>query len=158
MIQDARAVYRPGLFADTGRMVPGLRRWSLPWWLVMAGMTGSLGTASAATLWWFDLLRDGQAIAMALGVIIIGDVLAAIGLAMIAPTRITLRPGERGPAIATVVAGFTDGRHGRVRIHGETWPARLADGAPVPPPGGHILVQDRDGLVLIVGQPPQQRH
>lgn len=138
-------------------MIHGLQRWSLPWWLVMAGMTGSLGTASAATLWWFDLLRDGQAIALALGVIILGDVLAAIGLAMIAPTRITLRPGERGPATATVAGSFTDGRHGRVRIHGENWPARLANGTPVPAPGSRVRVIGRDGLVLIVGearQPP----
>lgn len=137
-------------------MLPGLQRWSLPWWLVMAGMTGSLGTASAATLWWFNLLRDGQAIAMALGVIIVGDVLAAIGLGLIAPTRIMLRPGERGPATATVAAGFTDSRHGRVRIHGENWPARLADGAAVPPPGGLVPVVGRDGLVLIIGNPPRR--
>ena len=139
-------------------MLPGLQRWSLPWWLVMAGMTGSLGTLSAATLWWFDLLRDGQALALALGVIILGDVLAVLGLAMIAPTRITLRPGESGaPVIATVAAGFTDGRHGRVRIDGESWPARLAEGAAVPAPDGRITVLGRDGLVLIVGDPPRRQ-
>lgn len=134
-------------------MLPGLHRWSLPWWLVMAGMTGSLGTASAATLWWFDLLGDRQAIALALAVIILGDVLAATGLALIAPTRIMLRPGERGAATATVITGFTDGRHGRVHIHGENWPARLASGARDPVPGSQVRVLGRDGLVLIVGDP-----
>jgi len=130
-------------------MVPGLVRFSLPWWLVMAGMTGSLGTISAATLWWFDLLHDWQAILMAAGVIITGDILAAIGMAMVAPTRITLNPGEKQAAVAEVLSAFKNGS-GRVRVQGESWRARLHEDKGQLPVGSQVRVRGREGLVLIV--------
>jgi membrane protein implicated in regulation of membrane protease activity len=140
-------------------MVHGLKRYSLPWWLVMAGMTGSLGTASAFTLWWFDLLLNWQAVLLALFVIIAGDILASIGLAMVAPTRVNLHPGERQQPIGEVLSGFAGQRRGHIKVNGERWQARLSGEGADASPGERVRVIGRDGLVLLVapleGHEPQ---
>ncbi|MCC5794879.1 MAG: NfeD family protein [Chromatiales bacterium] len=137
-------------------MVHGLKRYSLPWWLIMAGMTGSLGTASAFTLWWFELLLNWQAVLLALFVIIAGDLLAALGLAMIAPTRVNLHPGERREPVGEVESGFGGQSHGRIRVHGERWRARLRDGSLSLHPGQRVRVTGREGLELLVS-PVEER-
>lgn len=95
-----------------------------------------------------------------LGILFLGDVLAAIGIEMTAPSRITIGPGERASndapmrECAAVLSEVAGDREGRVRIRGETWKARLADPAARPIAAGRqARVVARDGLALLIAEP-----
>lgn len=123
------------------------RRWR---WLLVAAFAAGLATFSLLGLLVFDRLRDPRWLAVVLVVNAAGDLLAARAAELLAPTRIRLRPGERGPAEATVVAGFGTSDAGHVVTGGERWRARLQPGTGPIEPGRRVLVLEREGLVLIV--------
>lgn len=85
------------------------------------------------------------------------DVFLAWSFEAIAPTSVTIRPGEKlrhDSALeesAVVVSGFGGDSSGRVRVRGEDWTARR-DAAETSPlvPGSTVKVVGRDGLTLLV--------
>ncbi len=111
------------------------------------------------TAYLLDLLTGLQKLGflgVLLFVIFVGDVLVALGVQKVAPTRISIGPGEREtcddlPAeTATAIAHF-DGNAGRVSVRGETWKARTESGLERSIRRGDVVrVEGRDGLTLVV--------
>ena len=89
--------------------------------------------------------------------IFLGDLLLAVYMETVAPTGVSVGPGEKlrnsdVPAEeATVVADFDDAGRGRVSIRGETWRAMQSSEAQESlTQGARVRVIRRDGLILIV--------
>lgn len=101
-------------------------------------------------------MHPGELLVYCLGVSFLGDVVTALSMEAIVPTRVTIGPGERQsrhdlPAERALVASeFDDAGMGRVRIRGETWRARGSSPGFRPALGSRVRVIDRDGLTLIV--------
>lgn len=132
-------------------------------WLVLAGglllaelltLTFVLGLASAAAV--------VAAVAAVVGVPLAGQLGAFAGASGL--LFILVRPFERmhqrKPALTTGAAALT-GRtatvleavtehHGRVKVGGETWAARLLSPGDPLAPGTHALVESVDGATLVV--------
>ncbi len=96
-------------------------------------------------------------LAVGVALIFLGDLLLAVYMEAVAPTRVSVGPGEKlrnsdEPAEeATVVADFDDAGRGRVSIRGETWRAMQSFEAQEPlTQGARVRVVGRDGLILIV--------
>ncbi len=131
------------------------KRFSRDWWLAILIVTVGL---SAAT---FLLLRDrglnaSELVLYCLGISLLGDVVTALSMEAIVPTRVTIGPGDRRlkddlpTELALVVSEFDGAGVGHVRIRGETWQARGSDVGFRPMTGSRVRVIDRDGLTLIV--------
>ena len=111
------------------------------------------------TAYLLDLLTGLQKLGFLgalLFVIFVGDVLVALGMQKVAPTKVSIGPGEREtcddlPAeTATALAHF-DGDAGRVSVRGETWNARSESGSERSIRRGDLVcVKGRDGLTLVV--------
>lgn len=119
-----------------------------------------LGLATIALLWQLGYLSPTHLVIWSLLAILFGDIVTAIAFESLAPTEITLGPGEKFERdselnlTATVVSGFAGTRTGYVRVNGESWAARLAEGEPQSvAPGRRVSITGRDGLTLtIVGK------
>lgn len=132
-------------------------RFSRGWWLIIGATTLVIGVAAYLVLRYWTALALEQLILYWLIITFIGDVITAVSMEAVAPTRVTIGPGDRQfdadhlAELATVVAGFDDTRQGRVRIRGETWRARQAEGDHLSLESGtEVRVVDRDGLTLVV--------
>ena len=126
------------------------------WWGIMLVSTIVIGLTTAYLLDRFTGLQKLGFLGVLLFVMFLGDVLVALGMQKVAPTKISIGPGERAtrddlPAeTATVVAHF-DGDSGRVSVRGETWNARTDDRPNGPVRRGDVVrVLRRDGLTLVV--------
>ena len=132
-------------------------RFSRRWWLIIGATTLVIGAVVFVVLRFWTALALEQLILYWLIITFIGDVITAVSMEAVAPTRVTIGPGDRqfdadDPAErAVVVAGFDDAGRGRVRIRGETWQARQAkeDRASLIT-GTRVRVVERDGLTLVV--------
>ena len=89
--------------------------------------------------------------------IFLGDLLLAVYMEAVAPTGVSVGPGEKlrnsdVPAEeATVIADFDDAGCGRVSIRGETWRAmQSSETQESLTQGARVRVIRRDGLILIV--------
>ena len=133
--------------------VPG--RFSREWWLTILVVTVGIGAAA------FLLLRDRvldptDLILYCLGISFLGDVVTALSMEAIVPTRVTIGPGDRQrrddlpTELALVVSEFDGAGLGRVRIRGETWQARGSSVGFRPTLGTRVRVVSRDRLTLIV--------
>lgn len=131
------------------------KRFSRDWWLAILVLTVGFGVVA------FLILRDrglhsGELLVYCLGISFLGDVVTALSMEAIVPTRVTIGPGDRQsrhdlPAErALVVSEFDDAGVGHVRIRGETWRARASGAGFRPTLGSRVRVIDRDGLTLIV--------
>ena len=118
-------------------------------WLLLGVETVFLAALAAWVLWQFDSLFEPFGIAVALGIIVAGDVVSALLLQRYAPTRITLQPGEASRRFAEVLSGFGESQIGEVTIKGERWKARH-DGSGMLAPGDCVDVVARAGLTLHV--------
>lgn len=134
-----------------------MKRYSFTWWLVILPTSVTVGgstilLASVFTEW---------SLLVILAVAVVATSLADLGIAAlmeaVAPTRVTIGPGEKylvsdpTSESGTVVSGFDSGPHGQVLIRGETWRAIRAPGESGPlGPGMSVTVVDREGLTLIV--------
>lgn len=132
-------------------------RFSRRWWLVIGMATLVVGVAAFLGLQYWTALTLEQLILYWLIITFIGDVITAISMEAVAPTHITIGPGERQfdtdrpEERAVVVVGFDEAGSGRVRIRGETWRARQASGDRVSlESGAQVKVVARDGLTLVV--------
>jgi membrane protein implicated in regulation of membrane protease activity len=132
-------------------------RFSHRWWLIIGATTLVVGAVAYLGLQYWTALALEQLILYWLIITFVGDVITAVSMEAVAPTRVTIGPGDRqfdidDPAeLAVVVVGFDDARWGRVRIRGETWRARQAecDRARLES-GTEVRIVDRDGLTLVV--------
>lgn len=134
-----------------------IRRFSTSWWISLASASCVFGLLTYLALRLMGMVDDDRLVLYMLAGVGLGDVLVALSLEVTAPTRVTLGPADRRmassklKATAEVVSGFDDSSEGRVRVRGETWKARMANGQPAMLPAGSFLnVVDRDGLILIV--------
>ena len=135
--------------------IVALRRFSRDWWLTILVVTVGI---SAAT---FLLLRGRglhptELVLYCLGISLLGDMVTALSMEAIVPTRVTIGPGDRRlkddlpTELALVVSEFDGAGVGHVRIRGETWQARGSSVGFKPTMGSHVRVINRDGLTLIV--------
>ncbi len=137
------------------------QRFSAEWWAWLAAGAFAFGVFTAAVLYWRGIVTDPIAlILVALVGSAMGDLLMAASFEVIAPSRVTLGPGERAKKdddlleLATVVSGFNDSAAGRVRARGEIWGARCYDGTPLSlTVGVKLRIVERDGLTLLVRLP-----
>ncbi len=117
--------------------------------LILAIESGVLLIVAAWLLASVGRLYEPSAWLVALGLIAAGDIVSALVMERIAPTRVLLAPGEAGHDSGTVVRGFGNEALGVIRIRGEFWRARsLAPeklGA-----GDRVQIVQRQGLVLEV--------
>jgi membrane protein implicated in regulation of membrane protease activity len=131
------------------------RRFSRDWWLTLIVVT----VAVSAVV--FFLLRDrglgaGEVVLYCLAFSLLGDVVTAVSMEAVAPTRLMIGPGDRRlnddlpSELALVVSEFDDAGVGQVRIRGETWRAKSTDSEFRPARGSRVRVVNRDGLTLIV--------
>ncbi len=133
------------------------RRFSTQWWLVIGAATLIVGAAAFLLLRYGTGLGLEQLILYWLLITFLGDVITAVSMEAVAPTRVTIGPGDRRldadapEERAVVVCAFDDSGHGKVRIRGETWRARqVAEDGARPETGGQVRIVDREGLTLIV--------
>jgi membrane protein implicated in regulation of membrane protease activity len=132
-------------------------RFSRRWWLVIGATTLVIGAAAFLVLQFWTALALEQLILYWLIITLVGDMITAISMEAVAPTRVTIGPGDRQfdadhlAELAVVVVGFDDAGQGRVRIRGETWRARQAEDNRVSLKSGtEVRVVERDGLTLVV--------
>lgn len=132
-------------------------RFSRRWWLFIGATTLVIGVAAFLVLRYWTALSLEQLILYWLIITFVGDVITAISMEAVAPTRVTIGPGDRrfdtdSPAeMAVVVVGFDDTGKGRVRVRGETWRARQAENDRASLDSGAVVrVVARDGLTLVV--------
>ena len=96
-----------------------------------------------------ERLFEPSAIAIAIVILVVGDVVSALLMQRYARPRITLAPGETPGQTARVISGFGDARSGRVSVRGETWRAEVGPSARLAI-GDAVRVVSRDGLTLWV--------
>jgi len=132
-------------------------RFSRRWWLIIGITTLVIGAAAFLVLRFATRLTLEQVIFYWFVVTVVGDVITATFMEAVAPTRVTIGPGDRRfdadcpTEFAVVVSAFDDSRNGRVRIRGETWRARQATNDTTSLSAGRqVQIVDRDGLTLIV--------
>ncbi len=87
----------------------------------------------------------------------VGDLFLAIAFEIVAPTEITVGPGERqrkdSPLRekAKVVSGFSGSNRGKVMVRGEIWAARcITPDTEVLEKGEELEIMGREGLTLLV--------
>lgn len=133
------------------------KRFSRDWWLAILVVTAAISAAS------FLLLRGrglhpSELFLYCLAFSLFGDVVTALSMEAIVPTRVTIGPGDRQlrddlpTELALVVSAFDDDGVGQVRIRGEIWRARASRVGFRPVVGSNVRVIDRDGLTLIVSE------
>ena len=131
-------------------------RFSRRWWLVIGIATLVIGVVAYFVLRNWTALALEQLILYWLIITFVGDVITAVSMEAVAPTRVTIGPGDRkfdadDPSELAVVVGFDEAGQGRVRIRGETWRARQAEDDTVTLESGTaVRVVNRDGLTLVV--------
>ena len=118
-------------------------------WVLIAIETASLSLLALWVLWQFDKMFEPYAILIAVGIVLVGDVLSALLLQRYAPSRITVEPGEGASIYADVLSGFQDSRSGEIIIKGERWRARLEESAAILP-GDRVEVVARVGLTMLI--------
>jgi membrane protein implicated in regulation of membrane protease activity len=137
-------------------MLTAPRRFSASWWLVLAIATLVCGAGTFQLLSEYRLEKSLW-LACWLGLTLLWDVLVAIWMEAVAPTRVRVGPGERHldedpvTEVALVIADFNAAGKGRVSIRGETWDAVTDPGSTIRLCSGmKVEVVDRQGLTLIV--------
>jgi len=140
-----------------------IKRFSTSWWISLASASCVFGLVTYLALRFMGLVDDDRLVLYMLIGIGLGDVLVALSFEVTAPTHVTLGPGDRRlasseiEATAEVVSGFEESAEGRVRVRGETWKARMADGQPATlQPGSAVAVIEREGLTLLVLPTPNK--
>lgn len=132
-------------------------RFTRRWWLFIGATTLVIGAGAFLVLRYWTALSLEQLILYWLIITFVGDVITAVSMEAVAPTRVTIGPADRqfdadAPAeLAVVVVGFDAAGQGRVRVRGETWRARQAEDDRANLESGAVVrVVDRDGLTLVV--------
>jgi len=134
-----------------------MRRFSRTWWITILLVSDVIGVGAIFLLYALTNLGFVSILAVGVALIFLGDLLLAVYMEAVAPTRVSVGPGEklRNSDVlaeeATVVADFDDAGRGRVSIRGETWRAMQSSEAQESlTQGARVRVVRRDGLILIV--------
>ena len=137
--------------------VPVPRRFSRHWWVVLGAATTVIGAVVFLYLAFATDIESFRLLAYWLGLTLLGDLLTALSMEAVAPTRITIGPGDRKlnndfpTERAIVVSGFGEGDTGDVQVRGEIWRAKRAANTQVRlSVGTSVRVLNRDGLTLLV--------
>ncbi len=134
-----------------------MRRFSLLWWLVVLPTSVVVG---GSTFLLAGLLTEWglfERLVAALALTIIADVAIAMAIQAVAPTKVSIGPGERTleselpSETARILSGFESSYQGRVLVRGESWrAARTPDDTARLTRGMNVNVVGRDGLMLLV--------
>ncbi len=133
-------------------------RYSPEWWTWIASATTLFAGVSFGGLYYFGIFEGLYTLIGAVVVIsIAGDIVVAYSFEAIAPSRISLAPGERArhdeeiSSLGTVESGFDSEATGKITVRGEHWSARHFQGLVVDlKPGTEIRIVGRDGLTLLI--------
>lgn len=133
------------------------KRFSLAWW-AWAGSCGTgVGLAAVALFWKLGYVPNADVFFWGLVSVVLGDLITVVAFESLAPTEITVGPGEKEEkhseliVTATVVSGFAGATTGYVNVKGESWAANLTAGDPGSVvPGSNVRVTGREGLTLQV--------
>ena len=133
-----------------------MQRYSGLWWASILLSSVVTGGGSFLLLSLSTGLPIEIVITVSVVLILVGDVILALLMEAVSPTRVTLGPGDRRrrsepPAeLGTVLADFEDGS-GSVSIRGEQWRARQTSGCSGQlNAGAAVRVLEREGLTLVV--------
>ena len=133
-----------------------MRRYSGLWWASILLSSVVTGGSSFLLLALLTELPIEIVITISVALILVGDILLALLMQAVSPTRVTLGPGDRrlsseSPGeLGTVMADFEDGS-GNISVRGEQWRARQSAACNRRlNAGAAVRVLDRDGLTLVV--------
>ena len=140
------------------RSFPVPERYSPEWWAWIASATTVFTVVSFAGLYYFGIFEGLYTlIGTAVAISIVGDIVVAYSFEAIAPSKISLAPGERArhdeevSTAGTVESGFSESDEGRVIVRGELWRARHFEARVVNlSHGQEIRIVGRDGLTLLI--------
>ncbi|MBT8103853.1 MAG: NfeD family protein [Gammaproteobacteria bacterium] len=134
-----------------------MKRYSFTWWLVILPTSVTVGGTTILLASSFTDWSVMARVAVAVGLTFLADLAIAASMEAIAPTRVSIGPGEKHldsdlvPEKATIMSGFGSIAHGQVSVRGETWRAiRAPDDTGTLTAGMSVNVVDRDGLTLVV--------
>ncbi len=134
-----------------------MKRFSRIWWIAIL-FSSVIGGVTIFLL--FAVLTDWSTPKIILVVSIltlIGDLIVALSMEAVAPTKVNIGPGERNTntdlpsEFATVISGFKNSPQGQVSVRGETWRAiRAPEDSGSLSEGSPVQVVDRNGLTLVI--------
>ena len=134
-----------------------MKRYSAIWWSAILPTSVIVGGPTFLFTGYFSDWDFLERVAVAVILTLVVDLAIAAWMERIAPTRISIGPGERvlkseiAAEKAKVLNGFGTSAYGHVSIRGETWPAvRTPDDTGILSAGMVVSVVDRNGLSLIV--------
>lgn len=134
-----------------------MKRYSILWWSIILPTSVIIGLPTFLVVGHLTEWELLQRVAVAVFATAAADLAIAASMEAVAPTKLTVGPGERllssePPAeVATIIGGFGSSPHGQVSVRGETWMAtRLPDDLAVLSEGMSVRVVDRNGLNLTV--------
>jgi membrane protein implicated in regulation of membrane protease activity len=134
-------------------------RFSKVWWAWLFSTGLSCGALVVIALYLLGGISNAQYVLAFLISAAAGELMVALIFEAMAPTRVTVGPGDRthlnSPVKdrARVVSGFSAEGMGKVKVRGEVWDARCssAHGSTLTA-GREVRVSGRDGLTLLVGE------
>ena len=134
-----------------------MKRYSIAWWLVILPTSVTVGGTTILLTSNFTDWGIMPLIAVAAVSTVIADLAIAASMEAIAPTKVSIGPGEKhlvsdlASEKATIMSGFDSISHGQVSVRGEMWRAiRAPDDTGTLTVGMSVNVVDRDGLTLVV--------
>ena len=133
-------------------------KYSKEWWLWLANGALFFAVFTVATLYVLgETFSIVELLIFGLLGSVVGDLLMAATIEIAAPTKVTVRLGERRHSNqstnhnAVVISGFGNTCLGLVEVGGETWNAQISSGQPVSlRPGDRVSIVDRHGLCFMV--------
>ncbi len=138
--------------------IPGIKRFSKRWWFAVIGGGAMFAGVSAGWAYAYLSLDDRSFVILLVVAFVVGEILAAVSTELVAPTKVTVGPGEKFAKdselseAAEVVSGFEDSPIGRVRVRGETWAGRRVSSQDSRlGQGDRARIVGRDGLTLLIG-------
>lgn len=133
-----------------------MRRYTGPWWASILLSSVVTGGGSFALLNLLTGLPVETAILISVALIVVGDIVLALIMESVSPTRVLLGPGDRrhrndAPGELGIVVGDFENGAGSVSIRGEHWLALQSTGCEQRlKAGAAVRVLERDGLTLVV--------
>ena len=133
-----------------------MQRFSRLWWASILLSSVVTGGGSMLLLTALTDLPFAMAMKISIALILVGDIVLALWMQAVTPTRVLLGPGDRRlkddppDELGTVIADFEDGS-GSVSIRGESWQAIQAAGCQRRLEADALVrVVERRGLTLVV--------
>ena len=118
------------------------------WW-ILGLETFFLIVLAAWLLSRLGQLFEPTALAVAIAIVVVGNLITVLLMQRFTRTEITLSPGESAETFGRVVSGFNDSMTGQVSVRGEQWQATTVSPARLLP-GDAVRVVSRRGLTLTV--------